>query len=90
VLLTEHAVVREAPRVKRLAGNLLCPLREPADRRTPISPRFVPPDFAAGASLATEDDFELGEEFADVWFRAGERLVGFFLGFATVAAAWML
>jgi hypothetical protein len=51
---------------------------------------LVPSNFAASASLVTEDDFELGGEFLEVWACAGERAVGFLLGAAVVATAWVI
>ena len=51
---------------------------------------LVPSNFAVSASLVTEDDFELGGEFLEVWARAGERAAGFLLGAAVVAAAWVI
>jgi hypothetical protein len=74
---TEVVVTREALTVKQSAGSFCFPRKEPEDLWTLLSPRFVPSTFAAGASLVTEDDFELGGEFLEVWSCAGERVVGF-------------
>ena len=51
---------------------------------------LVPSNFAVSASLVTEDDFELGGAFLEVWACAGERAVGFLLGAAVVAVAWVV
>lgn len=51
---------------------------------------LVPSTFAASASLVTEDDFELGGEFLEVWVCAGKRVAGFLLGAGVVAAAWVI
>ena len=51
---------------------------------------LVPSNFAASSSLVTEDDFELGGEFLEVWACACERVVGFLLGATVVAAAWVI
>ena len=80
----------EALTVKSSAGSFSNPRKEPADYRTTRSPMLVPSNFAASASLVTEDDFELGGEFLEVWACAGERVVGFLLGAAVVAAAWVI
>ena len=34
------------------------------------------------------DDYEMSDEFANTWLRAGDRLMGFLLGGAVLAAAW--
>lgn len=80
----------EALTVKSSAGSFSNPRKEPADCRTIRSPMLVPSNFAASASLVTEDDFELGGEFLEVWACAGERAAGFLLGAAVVAAAWVI
>ncbi|HEY6578077.1 MAG TPA: hypothetical protein VIY09_02025 [Rhizomicrobium sp.] len=50
----------------------------------------APTPLASGASLSTEDDFELGGEFLDVFVRAGERVAGFVAGCILVAGIWIL
>jgi hypothetical protein len=34
------------------------------------------------------DDYEMSDEFAKTWRRTGDRLMGFLLGGAVLAAAW--
>jgi hypothetical protein len=34
------------------------------------------------------DDYEMSDEFAKTWLRASDRLIGFLLGGAVLAAAW--
>ena len=45
--------------------------------------------FAAGAGLATEEDFEMGSDFLDVFTRASERIAGFVVGCSMIAAVWL-
>jgi hypothetical protein len=51
---------------------------------------LVPSNLAASASLVTEDDFELGGGFLEVWTCACERIVGFLLGAAVVGTGWAI
>ena len=34
------------------------------------------------------DDYEMSDDFAKTWLRTGDRLAGFLLGGAVLAAAW--
>lgn len=45
---------------------------------------------AIGAFLSTEDDFEMGQAFVDVFARAGGRIFGFLAGCILVAGLWVL
>ena len=49
----------------------------------------APCSFAASAGLSTEDDFEMGGEFLDVFTRASERIAGFVVGCSVIAAVWL-
>jgi hypothetical protein len=55
----------------------------------PLGESAAPP-LAIGACLSTEDDFELGGEFLNVFLRAGERVGGFLAGCLLIAGIWML
>jgi len=43
----------------------------------------------ASAVLSAEEDFELGQEFLDVFVRASERAVGFVVGCTLIGALWL-
>ena len=45
---------------------------------------------ATGASLSTEDDFEIGGEFLDVFVRSGERVAGFLAGCMLIGGIWII
>lgn len=60
------------------------------DPRNSANFRQDPLYFAISATLAEEDDFELGGEFLDVYLRAGERVAGFLAGCMVIAGIWIL
>lgn len=45
---------------------------------------------AIGASLCTEDDFDLGGDFLDAFVRSNERIVGFLAGCVLTAGVWII
>lgn len=49
----------------------------------------APSGSAVSAGLSTEDDFELGSEFLDVFTRASERVAGFVVGCSVIGIAWL-
>ena len=57
-------------------------------RQTHIMPPAVT-GFAVSAGLSTEDDFELGGEFLDVFTRASERVGGFVVGCTVIGVVWL-
>jgi hypothetical protein len=85
-------VNKKALMAKAFAGPFLFlnPLKKVNGRRTTADSRLFPSTFAISAVLSTEDDFELGGEFLDVFVRAGERIAGFFLGCGFVAFVWII
>ncbi|HEX3431368.1 MAG TPA: hypothetical protein VHT03_10820 [Rhizomicrobium sp.] len=43
----------------------------------------------ASAGFSAEEDFELNEDFLDVFTRASERLAGFVVGCTLIGVAWL-
>jgi hypothetical protein len=82
----------EAPMAKPRAGWPLFsnPLRGAAMSRSLADIRLLPSPFATGASLSTEDDFEIGGEFLEVFVRSGERIVGFLAGCMLIGGVWII
>jgi hypothetical protein len=58
--------------------------------RNDANSRQDPPNFAISAALSSEDDFEIGGEFLDVFVRAGERVAGFLAGCILIAGVWII
>jgi hypothetical protein len=69
-------------------GLVLLPPGEPAGPRTGADARKRSTE--TDVILSTEEDFELGQAFADVFVRAGVRLMGFLAGCILVAGLWVL
>ena len=44
---------------------------------------------AVSAGLSAEEDFELGQEFLDVFTRASERVAGFVVGCTVMGVVWL-
>ena len=59
-----------------------------AGRQSRLEPP-APSGSAASAALSTEDDFELGSEFLDVFARASERVAGFVVGCTVIGVVWL-
>lgn len=85
-------MTREALMAMRLNGLPLPlnPRREPAAQRTRMDTNLGPSHFAISATLSAEDDFELNNEFLEVFIRAGERVMGFAVGCMVIAALWVI
>jgi hypothetical protein len=85
-------MAREALMAERLNGLPLPlnPRREMSDQRARADINLGPSHFAISAALSAEDDFELNNEFLEVFVRAGERVMGFTVGCMVIAAIWVI